>query len=150
MRFLLRLRGREQSELIARADPLWSTSAARRDSLGRGLAAEHAIAGRGKAANQPVGLDGVLHPGACPAAGHAGLDGVFRHFPPLQIEKRQLSAGLRQSPLQIAPLRLARPYASRITAGLTRRADAVFALPCSTHLARPPLTMIKDALTSGF
>jgi hypothetical protein len=37
-------------------------------------------------------------------AGAAGSEGAA-----LPIEKRQLSAGLRQSPLEIAPLRLARP-----------------------------------------
>src|SRR5260370_12478694 len=96
--------------VIARAE--WyglCPSAARRGWLGRRLAAKHAIAGRGEAANQPARLDRVVHPGGRPAVGHAGLDGLLRYFAALPIEKRQLSAALRPSPLEIAPLRLARP-----------------------------------------
>jgi hypothetical protein len=40
-----------------------------------------------------------------------GFNGLPRYFPAVPVEKRQLSAGLRQSLLEIAPLRLARPYA---------------------------------------
>src|SRR5262252_2730096 len=130
--------GTRTLELTLIKNSLCPPSAAHRGLLGRRLAAEHAIAGRGEAANQPVRLDRVVHPGGRPAVGHTRLDGLFRHFSALPVEKRQLSAGLRQSPLEVAPLRLARPYATRITAGqiLAPRADVVLALRCSTH--RPP------------
>ena len=75
------------------------------------LAAEHAVAGRSEAANQPVRLDGIVHPRSRPAVRHAGFNGLPRYFPAVPVEKRQLAPGLRQSPLEVAPLRLARPYA---------------------------------------
>ncbi len=69
--------------------------------------------------------------------GHARFNGLLRYFAAVAVEERELSAGLRQSALEIAPLRLGRPYASRKMTGrnLARRGDvgAILALRCPTH-----------------
>jgi hypothetical protein len=103
--------------------------------LRRRLAAEHAIACRGQAADRPVRLDRIVHPRRGPAMGQACFNGLPRYFPAVAIEKRQLSAGLRQSALEITTLRLTRPHAgvNMTRQILARRADAVFAVRCSTH-----------------
>src|SRR5262245_7939470 len=108
------------------------------------FAAEHAIASRGETADQPVRLDRIVDPGCRPAVSHTGVDRLFRYFATVPVEKRQLSTGLRQSALEVAPLRVGRPYAGPhgSTQVRTRRVDerAVLALRCSTH-ARPA---VKD------
>src|SRR6516165_3600170 len=108
------------------------------DGYGRALlAAKHAVARGGEPADQPVRLDGVVHPGSGPAMGHARFNGLLRYFAAIPVEQRELSAGLRQSALEIAPLRLRRPYASRKMTGqnLARCRDvgAILALRCPTH-----------------
>src|SRR5262249_55510721 len=108
-----------------------------RGGLGRRLAAQHAISRRGEPADQPVRLDGVVHPGRGPTVGHARFNGLLRYFAAVPVEQGKLSAGLRQSALEIAPLRLGRPYAGRdAPAKSLARRGAVAAL---LALRGPPL-----------
>lgn len=107
----------------------------------------------GKAANQPIRLDRILHPGLGPAVGNAGFDCLFRHFPTLAVEQRELSTGLAQAALKITALRLAWPQSGRNVAGqmLRWRGARIVssATRCSTHLSLP-LTMRKHTLTRRF
>src|SRR5262245_59596004 len=128
------------------AERLRPSSVARRDGLGRRLAAKHAISRRGEPADQPVRLDRVVHPGRGATVGHARFNGLLRYFAAVPVEQGKLSAGLRQSALEIAPLRLGRPYAGRVMTrhNLARRGDvgALLALRCPTH-GQPAVNDLK-------
>jgi hypothetical protein len=118
-------------------DGLWGSASRRDEGLGWRLAAEDAITSRGEPADEPVRLDGIVHPWGGPAVGHARFNRLLRHFAAVTVEKRQLPASLCQSALEIASLRVGRPYANRNMTGqiLTWRGGvgAVLALWCSAH-----------------
>jgi hypothetical protein len=105
----------ERTQLVAldaaplAEDGLWGSASRRDEGLGWRLAAEDAITSRGEPADEPVRLDGIVHPGGGPAVGYARFNRLLRHFAAVTVEKRQLPASLRQSALEIASLRVGRP-----------------------------------------
>ena len=67
----------------------------------------------GELANPPLRPDRVVDPRLGPPVGDTGLDGAGRNFTAVAVEQRQFPAGLGQTALQIAPLRLGRPQRRR-------------------------------------
>ena len=64
----------------------------------------------GQPAHQPLGLDRVPGPWLGPAVRDAGRDRLLGNLAAIAIEQWQLSTGLVETALEIAPLRRGRPH----------------------------------------